>query len=87
MASVGSTPLSQSKTRYLRHRIDLYHGYLEEGVFPQQTEIYMRLLFEAEDELNEFERTGIIASRPVSYAGKAIAHTRTNWIYLVAGGG
>ena len=59
MASVESTPLSQSKTRYLRHRIDLYHGYLEEGVFPQQTEIYMRLLFEAEDELKMQREYGI----------------------------
>ncbi len=86
MASVESTPLSQSKTRYLRHRIDSYHGYLRKASSPANRDLEMQL-FEAEDELNEFERTGIIASHPVSYAAKAIAHTGTNWMCLVAGGG
>jgi hypothetical protein len=51
MVSVGSTSLSQSKTRYLRNLIEHCHGYLEEGCIPEQADLYMRLLFDAEDEL------------------------------------
>jgi hypothetical protein len=56
MASEGSTSLSQSKTRYLRNLIEHCHGYLEEGCMPEQADLYMRLLFDAEDELRNFER-------------------------------
>ena len=45
-----------SLAEHLRHRIELYRSYLEGGSFPQQTELYMRRLFEAEDDLEELKR-------------------------------
>ena len=73
MASVKPTSRFQSKTRSLHNLAEHRHRYFVERILPRRTELYMRLLFEAEDELSEFEHNEILATQTVSYAGKRCA--------------
>ena len=73
MVSVGSTSLSQSKTRYLRNLIEHCHGYLEEGCIPEQADLYMRLLVDAEDELRQLAIAASSAPRARTSSPTTIA--------------
>ena len=45
----------EGRAAVLRLRIALYRSYLEDGSFPQRTELYLRQIIETEDELEQLE--------------------------------
>ena len=45
----------ERRSRELHDLMALYRGYLEDGMYPNQTEFYTARLFEAEDELEWLE--------------------------------
>jgi hypothetical protein len=54
IGTIAWTPRStfmEDREQQLRQRIALYRGFLDDGLYPHQTEFYLLQIYDSEDEL------------------------------------